>query len=99
MTPKGLASCGATLLPPGSVAVTTRATLGLAAVVDCELATNQGFKSVVPHKGWYSIFLCYLFRKLGPEMVRRASGTTCLEISGTQFGQINFAAPKPGSGE
>lgn len=99
LTRKGLGSCAAVLLPGGSIVVTTRASLGLAAITSCELATNQGFKSVIPDQGWDATFLCYRLRGLTREMVKRASGTTFLEVSGTQFGLIQFAAPRLESGE
>lgn len=99
LTRKGLGSCAAILLPPGSLVVTTRASLGLAAITCCELATNQGFKNVIPDCGWDGTFLCYCFRRLTAEMVKRASGTTFLEISRTQFGLVRFAAPRLESGE
>jgi type I restriction enzyme S subunit len=85
LTQKGLDSCSAYLLPVGSIVVTTRATLGLAAITQRELATNQGFKNIITNDDWDNWFVCYKIRALSNEMVRRASGTTFLEISGTQF--------------
>jgi type I restriction enzyme S subunit len=99
LTQKGLDSCSAYLLPIGSIVVTTRATLGLAAITQRELATNQGFKNIITNDGWDNRFVCYKIRALSNEMVRRASGTTFLEISGTQFALLEIAAPAPGSNE
>ncbi len=99
ITKKGLESCSAYLLPPGSIVVTTRATLGLAAITECELATNQGFKNIILNDGWDRRFICYKIRTLSKEMVKRASGTTFLEISGKQFSLLGFASPPPGSTE
>src|SRR4051794_8673530 len=47
ITAQGLASCGAQLLPPDSLLVTSRATVGAVALNRNPTATNQGFKSVV----------------------------------------------------
>ena len=99
ITNEGLSNSAAALLPKGAVVVTTRATLGLAAVASRPLATNQGFKNVIPSTGWDSLYLCHVFRSLTPEMIRRASGTTFLEISATEFRRLCFAAPRPRSGE
>lgn len=99
ITESGLASCSATLLPIGSIVVTTRATLGLTAVTELELATNQGFKNLIPNAGWNTSFLCYKIRALSNEMIKRASGTTFLEISGKQFALMEIAAPEPESEE
>ncbi len=99
LTQKGLDSCSAYLLPVGSIVVTTRATLGLAAITQRELATNQGFKNIIIKDGWDNRFVCYKIQALSNEMVRRASGTTFMEISGTQFSLLEIAAPAPGSNE
>lgn len=48
LTPAGLASCGATLLPPDSVCLSSRAPIGLVAINTVPMATNQGFKSLIP---------------------------------------------------
>ena len=37
----------------------------------------------------------HLFEKVKPELVRRASGTTFLEISGAEFGSIQLPSPSP----
>jgi type I restriction enzyme S subunit len=99
ITKIGLESCSANLLPIGSIVVTTRATLGLTAVTIRELATNQGFKNNIPNNGWNSLFLCYKLRELSNEMIKGASGTTFLEISGTQFALLKIEAPIPESKE
>ncbi|CDZ94946.1 restriction modification system DNA specificity subunit [Pseudomonas saudiphocaensis] len=57
------------------------------------MATNQGFKSIVfkyPEEGGYYF---HLFEKIKPELIRRASGTTFLEISGNEFGSIQVPNP------
>ena len=48
LTEKGLANCGATLTPPGSVILSTRAPIGHLALTEVETCTNQGCKTVVP---------------------------------------------------
>ncbi len=93
ITPTGLASCGATVLPRDALLVTSRATLGALALVQEPTATNQGFKSVVfageadPH------FYYHLFKRLGPELERRASGTTFLEIPAREFNAVVVPLP------
>ena len=41
-------------------------------------------KNLIPNAGWNTSFLCYKIRALSNEMIKRASGTTFLEISGKQ---------------
>ena len=90
----GLAGSGAKLLPSNSLLITSRATLGARAVNTVPMATNQGFKSVVPFDRRLTDYLYHLTEKIEPEMVRRASGTTFLEISGSEFGDIVLPLPQ-----
>lgn len=89
----GLAGSGAKLLPVGSLLVTTRATLGARAINAVPIATNQGFKSVIFKRPEEANYYFHLFEKVKPELVRRASGTTFLEISGAEFGSIKVPSP------
>jgi type I restriction enzyme S subunit len=93
ISPQGLAASGATLLPRDSLMVTTRATLGSVALTARPTATNQGFKSVVFGKSGEPSFYFHYFRMLLPELIRRSSGTTFLEISAKQFGQMMIPVP------
>jgi len=89
----GLNGSGANLLPAGSLMVTTRATLGARAINAVPMTTNQGFKSIIfknPEEGGYYF---HFFEKVKPELIRRASGTTFLEISGAEFGSIQVPSP------
>lgn len=88
-----LSSSGANLLPPGSLMVTTRATLGARAINAVPMATNQGFKSIVFDTADDSRFYLHAFDKVKPEISRRASGTTFLEISGAEFCEIRLPSP------
>ena len=91
----GLAGSGANLLPAGSLLVTTRATLGARVINAVPMATNQGFKSVVFKRPEEASYYFHLIEKVKPELVRRASGTTFLEISGAEFGSIKVPSPSP----
>ena len=93
ITELGLASSGAKLLPQGSLLVTSRASIGSCALAGRPMATNQGFKNLVPSAEVDPSYLFYLGRTLGREMIRRASGTTFLEISGREFGHITVRLP------
>ena len=93
ITELGLAASGARLLPDGSLLVTSRASIGSCALAGRPMATNQGFKNVVPSAMVDPSFLFHLGSTLGREMVRRASGTTFLEISGREFERIMIKLP------
>ena len=46
ITNEGLSNCSATLLPKGSILLTSRATIGFLAINELEMATNQGFINI-----------------------------------------------------
>ncbi len=48
ITQAGLSSCAATLLPAGAVLLSSRAPIGHVAINTRPMATNQGFKALVP---------------------------------------------------
>jgi len=63
ITEQGLASCATTLLPEGTVLLSSRAPIGLVAIAGRSLCTNQGFKSLVPGNmvdSWYVFAWCKL---------------------------------------
>lgn len=93
ITEQGLNGSGANLLPAGSLLITTRATLGARAINAVPMATNQGFKSIVFQNPKVADYYYYWAEKLESELIRRASGTTFLEVSGSQFCQISVPYP------
>ncbi|WP_412852059.1 restriction endonuclease subunit S [Ectothiorhodospira shaposhnikovii] len=93
ITTEGLVRSGAKLLPPNSLLITTRASLGAAALNAAPATTNQGFKSIAFTKDFSADYYYHWSTKLKDELVRLASGTTFLEISGSQFRKICVPAP------
>nr|WP_239452435.1 restriction endonuclease subunit S [Collinsella intestinalis] len=83
----GLSSSSAQLLPPGSVVMSSRAPIGYLAITACALATNQGFKSLVPVERSLSKWVLVCLDALMEDIKRRASGTIFKEISGSEFGE------------
>lgn len=93
ITKNGLEGSSAHLLPAGSLLVTSRATLGEAAIATVPIATNQGFKSIVPNAETHRVFAYYLVKTLKPKMLPLASGTTFLEIGKGDFCRIPVRIP------
>ena len=93
ITGEGLVSSAAKLLPLGLLLVTTRATLGEVAIAAVPVATNQGFKNIIPNEKTDPVFAYYRIRSLKKEMARLASGTTFLEISKNDFSRIKTCRP------
>jgi len=93
ITEAGLADSSATLLPAGSLIVTTRATIGNVAVAGMPMCTNQGFKNVVLGGRVDVSFYYHLLKFISREFIRLASGTTFLELSARDFSSVVVPVP------
>ena len=62
LTEEGLKNSGAVILPPGSLLLCTRATIGDSKINTIPMATNQGFKNVIPFKDTCINYLYYLLQ-------------------------------------
>ena len=93
ITDAGLKSAGLKVIPRGSVLLTTRATIGLAAINTIPVATNQGFQSLVLRTGTDHLWLYYLMLSMRKELQRRASGSTFREISRDSVRSILIPLP------
>ena len=90
---QGLASSSAKVMPPGTVLYSSRAPIGYVAIAGTSIATNQGFKSCIPHISGLSEYLFWQLKQQGREIDARASGTTFKEISGKEFGNVLISLP------
>jgi type I restriction enzyme S subunit len=89
----GLQNSSATTIPPYSLIVCTRATIGYCAINLNQITTNQGFKSIIPNSKWDVNFIYYLVNSLRGAILKLSSGSTFLEISKKAF--ENIAVPFP----
>lgn len=93
ITSEGLKSCATTIVPEGSVILSTRAPIGSLAIASKQLCTNQGCKSLVPTEGQESRFLAYTLSSATSELNTRGKGTTFLELSGEELGALKVPCP------
>ena len=84
----GLANSSAKVMPAGSVHFSSRAPVGYVVISSEPIATNQGFKSLVPALGIFNEYVYYYLMASREFARRRASGTTFLELSGKAFGRL-----------
>ena len=89
----GLESCSATLVPKGSIVLSTRAPIGSLAIAATELCTNQGCKSLVPRQDISHFFYAYFLQASNEALNLRGKGTTFLELSADELG--TFKVPRP----
>ncbi|PWM54125.1 restriction endonuclease subunit S [Dielma fastidiosa] len=95
ITQEGYDSCSTCFLPKGSILFSSRAPIGYVAIADCELCTNQGFKSIVPDKNKVDgQFLFYALKFNAPRIESMASGTTFKEVSGAVMKKVRIKCPK-----
>ena len=93
ITELGLRSSSAQLLPTDTVLYSSRAPIGYVVIAANPIATNQGFKSIVPFINGMSNYLYYCLIARTNEIIQHATGTTFKEISGSQMGQTIIPLP------
>lgn len=93
----GLNSCGTSLVPPGSIVLSTRAPIGSLAIAKSTLCTNQGCKSLVPSSFAMSLYFAYVLLSATTPLNLRGKGTTFLELSADEL--AGFKVPFPPQGE
>lgn len=78
---KGFESCTTSMLPKGSVLVTSRAPIGNIAIAGRNLCTNQGFKSLVPGEKVDGLYLYYCMSAYSERLQALGNGATFKEVS------------------
>ena len=94
ITDLGYENSSAKMLPPGTVLFTSRAGIGKTAILARKGCTNQGFQSIVPHRGEldsYFIFSRTEELKRYGELV--GAGSTFVEVSGKQMAVMELMMP------
>lgn len=81
ITRKGYDSCSTSLIPSGSILMSSRAPIGLVSIAANELCTNQGFKSVYSDNPDYNLYLYYYILDHMKQIEQLGSGTTFKEVS------------------
>ena len=90
----GLRSCSAAVLPVGSVLLSSRAPIGHVAINTVPMATNQGFKSLVPHRDQVNPdYLYYWLRMHRSYLDTLGVGATFKEISKAVVSRIEIPLP------
>ena len=92
ITEEGLNSSSAKLLPPYTILLSSRATVGECSITLQECATNQGFQSLIV-KICDIDFLYYLIQTKKKDLIRKACGSTFLEISANEVRKIRTYVP------
>lgn len=91
ITKYGYNSCGTTLLPVGSIVISSRAPIGKINITTAELCTNQGCKSLIRNSD--NRYFYYLFLAGQNELSLLGRGTTFLELSTYDLNGFDIVIP------
>ncbi|NUM47472.1 MAG: restriction endonuclease subunit S [Anaerolineales bacterium] len=93
VTGKGIKAASLTIMPKGTVLLSSRAPIGYMAIARGEVTTNQGFKSFIPNKGYSIPFIYYTVQQTIPTIINHSSGSTFKEASATVLKSISVCLP------
>jgi type I restriction enzyme, S subunit len=94
ITKKGLKESSATMFPPYSIMMTSRATIGAIGINTSAACTNQGFITCIPNEKIPYTFLYYWIKSNKEIFEMLATGSTFLEITKGTFKKVNILIPK-----
>lgn len=93
ITELGLQKSSAKLVPPKTILMTSRASIGYFGLINRSVSTNQGFINIIPKKDYYRAYLLFNLKSRKEEIIGNANGSTFLEISKTKFRQMKVKFP------
>ncbi len=89
----GLNNSSAKMIPPGSIMMTSRASVGFFGINQFAASTNQGFISIVPHDPAHRMYLLQNLMWRVEEIRSHAGGATYKEISKGRFRALPILTP------
>lgn len=95
ITSDGLDACSSALHPPGSILMTSRATIGAFAIAKQPTAVNQGFIVVNAHDASLQWWLFHEMRSRVAEFLSHANGATFLELGRGGFRRLRVRLADP----
>ncbi len=93
ITAAGYRSCGTTVVPAGSLVLSTRAPIGHLAIAGVDLCTNQGCRSLVFRDSASREFHYYELLAARPELESLGQGSTFRELAKGTLENVELAVP------
>lgn len=93
ITQEGYQSCGTSIVPRGSLVLSTRAPIGHLVIAGVNLCTNQGCRSLVFRKDHDQNFFYYLLFSARSELESWGQGSTFKELSKSNLEYIPLVEP------
>jgi len=94
ITELGLQKSSAKLVPPKTILMTSRASIGYFGLINKPASTNQGFINIIPFNKNHSAYMLFDLKNRKEEIIGNANGSTFLEISKGKFRQMKINLPK-----
>lgn len=94
ITELGLQKSSAKLVPPKTILMTSRASIGYFGLINKPASTNQGFINIIPFNENHRAFMLFDLKNRKEEIIGNANGSTFLEISKGKFRQMKIKLPK-----
>jgi len=91
---RGLKQSSAKLVPPNTILMTSRASVGFFALMDREVCTNQGFINIISKNNDLRFYLLSNLMSRVDEIRSNAKGTTYPEISKGRFRAMDIVLPE-----
>ncbi len=89
----GLQKSSAKLVPPKTILMTSRASIGYFGLINQAASTNQGFINIIPNKEYFRAYMLFDLKSRKDEIIGTANGSIFLEISKGKFRQMNIKLP------
>lgn len=93
ITQEGYDNSSAKMVPPETILMTSRASIGFFALCEYEVCTNQGFISCIPFSDNLRFFLLFNLMSRIDEIKGKATGSTFLEIAKRTFREMHIVVP------
>jgi len=94
LTNDGFDSCSTVMLPANSVLLSSRAPIGLVAINELPICTNQGFKSLIPKSQVNAWYLLGWITTANDYIKSQGRGATFMEISKTIVENLQIPIPE-----
>lgn len=94
ITELGLHKSSAKLVPPKTILMTSRASIGYFGLINKPTSTNQGFINIIPYNENHRGYMLFDLKNRKEEIIGNANGSTFLEISKGKFRQMKINLPK-----
>ena len=93
ITQEGYESCGTTLAPAGSLAISTRAPIGHIGILQLPACVNQGCRLLVPNDEIRCEYLYLILKTARLELASLGQGSTFTELSQANLGALPIPLP------